>query len=243
MKKILYVVVAAVAMLATFVSCKTPEEEKTPVILTATDEGIEMELEIPAGVSNVEIVRKDLQSNIEHVCCNINYNPEVSPGVTKVFTDYFVEPNITYEYKVKYIRNWDWNNPEYVLVKVDNGNGGLGLLTTFKTKPTYNSESKVFEGMVLNNISVEGFSAFFTVNACNNDNGIWLIDDGGINIRNLCDAPFTGTYFDITKLHSNLASGIDGYTIRVIPVINYYDGKAWINYSGITSYYKDGTWR
>ena len=73
MKKILYVVVAAVAMLATFVSCKTPEEEKTPVILPATDEGIKMELEIPAGVSNVEIVRKDLQSNIEHVCCNINY--------------------------------------------------------------------------------------------------------------------------------------------------------------------------
>lgn len=248
MKKSLYFVVAAFALLATFVSCASPESEKPKnekslVILTPTQDGVEMELTIPAGVSNVEIIRKDLDTNEQHVCCNINYNPNPSTGDTFTLTDYFVEGNTNYEYKIKYIRNRDWNNPEYITRTV-RSTSGYGLLTVFATKPTYNSVNNRFENMVLNNISADGIEGFFTVNIAANDTENWRIDDGGTNMNQLkgVDSVTGKAYFDITYLLNYVGSGIDDNTIRVIPVINSYERGAWINYSGITSYYKNGAW-
>jgi len=247
MKKSIYLVAAAFAMLTTFVSCSSPETspeaESSPVILTATHNGVQMEFTIPDGITNVKIIRKDVTANEQHVCCNINYSPNPSAGDTFTLTDYFVKENTDYEYEVTYIKNWQWSTPDSIITRSVSSTGGKGLLTVFATKPTYNSTNKRFENMVLNDISADGVNGFFTVNAAPKNTENWLIDDGGINMNKLKGTdPATGKdYFDITKL---LASGIDGYKIRVIPVINSHDDErgAWINYSGITSVYENGEW-
>jgi len=237
MKKIIYVLMAALTMLVTFISCDKPEDLPS-VSFTATDYGINMQLYVPAEVTNIQIIRQDLDTLESHVCLNINYNPSPSVGDNFDLTDYFVKSYTNYEYTVQFITNWDWYNPYRLTRTVTTGIGGVGLLTVFKTKPTYDSATNKFVNMELNPIGADGIEGFYTVNAAEKGTPNWLIDDGGINIHKLGD----GTYIDISKLHDKLKDGIDGYTIRVIPVINSYEQGAWINYSGITSYYRDGQW-
>lgn len=251
MKKSLYFVVAAFALLATFVSCAsapaeaasdvtTPTENvpevKSPVVAEATSNGIELKISAPAGTTNVQILRKNLVSNYEFICGMVNFSNPTS-GEDKTYLDYFVEPNKAYKYSLKFIKNWNWNNPEIFTVEVENGNGGKGLLKAFEKTPTYNPDTRCFENMKLNNINLEGFGTSILVNA--NNNSYWLNDDGGYNIFTMGD----GSYFSIDYVLGQFGvDTINGITIRVGIGVNKEDNGAWIIYNGVPTDFVNGKW-
>lgn len=124
MKKVFCLVVATFAMFATFAATNTKKAsasgKKSPVMVEATADGVELNLKIPARTTNVQIVRKDLESKTDFVCGMINFSNATS-GVNKIYKDYFVEPNKAYEYTVKFIKDWNWNNPVKYSAEITNG--------------------------------------------------------------------------------------------------------------------------
>lgn len=247
MKKSIYLVVAAFAMLTTFVSCASkpaetkPAEpkpvEKLPVTVEATDNGIELKLDIPAGITNVQIFRKDVDSNFEFVCGMVNF-PSATSGGNKTYIDYFVEPNKTYAYTVRFVKNWNWNESKYYNAEVVKGYAGKGEFTPFEKIPTYDASANSFVGMKLKNIGLDGFNSFTNVNAYRNDKKVWLVDDGGYNIYTMGD----GTYFGISYLLDKLEANVEDITIQVGSGANKEDNGCWIIYNGIPAVYTNGVW-
>jgi len=270
MKKSIYFIVVAFALLTTFMSCSSPADSSGPknpsISATPTKEGIYGKIEVPAGITNIEVIRKDVSLDKEHVCANINYDSK-SLGTVLYFTDYFVEALTSYEYKANFISNGDWGNPECVTTTIKNEYGGYGLLSAFEhdyyssyyyyyTPPAYNRNTNRFENMELKSQVFDDVSYY--VNVAPNGTEDWIIPGNGINLTYVSNsykscidiskiASYYSSHYSTESNYSQehtaaLSQSIDGYTIRVIPVLFNYDDGAWLEYKGVISFYSNDTW-